>query len=78
MRKLAFFLLAAVLAACTRDLLFPGPPRYQIENPRPPGDSTGASGIPPGEHVWLTAVRFPDGFASPRESGPAVFMLFAF
>jgi len=63
MRKLAFFLLAAVLAACTRDLLFPGPPRYQIENPRPPGDSTGASGIPPGEHVWLTAVRFPDGFA---------------
>ncbi|MBR1490005.1 MAG: hypothetical protein IJ611_04780 [Bacteroidales bacterium] len=63
MRKLAFFLLAAVLAACTRDLLFPGPPRYRIENPRPPGDSTGGSGIPPGEHVWLTAVRFPDGFA---------------
>ena len=42
MRKLAFFLLAALLAACTRDILFPGPPRYRIENPRPPGDSTGA------------------------------------
>ncbi len=64
MRKLAFLLLAALFAACTRDILFPGPPRYQLENPRPPGDSSGAAPvIPPGEHVWLTAVRFPDGFA---------------
>lgn len=60
---LAFLLAAAVLAACTRDLLFPGPPRYQIENPRPPGDTSAAAALPPGEHVWLTAVRFPDGFA---------------
>ena len=64
MRKLAFLLAAALLAACTRDILFPGPPRYAIETPRPPGDSSGsASALPPGEHVWLTAVRFPDGFA---------------
>ena len=48
-------------AACTRDPLFSGSPRSSHE----PGagrrtDSTGTDTRPPEEHVWLTAVRFPD------------------
>ena len=54
--------LALLAAACTREPLFPGTPRYTLE----PGhgrraDSTATAA--PGEHVYLTAVRFPDGYA---------------
>ena len=65
MRKLIGTLgLALLAAACIRDPLFPGTPRSSHE----PGagrrtDSTGTDKRPPEEHVWLTAVRFPDGFA---------------
>ena len=56
--------LALLAAACIRDPLFPGTSRSSHE----PGagrrtDSTGTDTRPPEEHVWLTAVRFPDGFA---------------
>ena len=56
--------LALLTAACTRDPLFPGTPRSSHE----PGsgrraDSTVTDTPPPGEHVYLTAVRFPDGYA---------------
>ena len=55
--------LALLAAACTREPLFPGIPRSSLE----PGngrraDST-ATGAAAGEHVYLTAVRFPDGYA---------------
>ena len=65
MRKLIGTLgLALLAAACIRDPLFPGTSRNSHE----PGagrrtDSTGTDTRPPEEHVWLTAVRFPDGFA---------------
>ena len=65
MRKLIGTLgLALLAAACIRDPLFPGTSRSSHE----PGtgrrtDSTGTDARPPEEHVWLTAVRFPDGFA---------------
>ena len=65
MRKLIGTLgLALLAAACIRDPLFPGTSR----NAHEPGagrrtDSTGTDTRPPEEHVWLTAVRFPDGFA---------------
>ena len=54
--------LALLAAACIRDPLFPGTPRSSHE----PGsgrrtDTTAAP--PPGGHVYLTAVRFPDGYA---------------
>ena len=54
--------LALLAAACIRDPLFPGTPRSSHE----PGssrrtDTTDAP--PPGGHVYLTAVRFPDGYA---------------
>ena len=58
--------LALFAAACIRDPLFPGLPRYSREPPsvREQPDSTAdVDVIPPGEHVYLTAVRFPDGFA---------------
>ena len=65
MRKLIGTLgLALLAAACIRDPLFPGTPRSSHEpgaGRRP--DSTGTDTRPPEEHVWLTAVRFPDGFA---------------
>ena len=56
--------LALLAAACIRDPFFPGTPRNSHE----PGtgrrtDSTGTDARPPEEHVWLTAVRFPDGFS---------------
>ena len=55
--------LALLAAACVRDPLFPGTPRSSHE----PGsgrrtDST-ATAPPSGEHVYLTAVRFPEGYA---------------
>ena len=56
--------LALLAAACIRDPLFPGTPRSSHE----PGggrrtDSTATGTSPAGEHVYLTAVRFPDGYA---------------
>ena len=61
MRRLAF-LSAALLAACAPDALFPGTPRFTHE----PGAGNAAvdstQTIPPGEHFWATAVRFPDGY----------------
>jgi hypothetical protein len=62
MRNLAF-LWALLLAACVPDkLLFPGTPRFLHERAsgRTAADSTLT--IPPGEHAWTTAVRFPDGY----------------
>ena len=58
--------LALFAAACIRDPLFPGTPRSSHEPPsgRERADTTaGGDVIPPGEHVYLTAVRFPDGYA---------------
>ena len=59
--------LALLAAACIRDPLFPGTPRSSHE----PGsgrrtDTTAAP--PPGGHVYLTAVRFPDGYAWDRDT----------
>ena len=61
MRKLVF-LSALLLAACAPDRLFPGTPRFLHERGtgRTAADSTLT--IPPGEHAWATAVRFPDGY----------------
>ena len=56
--------LARLAAACIRDPLFPGTPRSSHEpggGRRP--DSTATDTPLPGEHVYLTAVRFPDGYA---------------
>ena len=56
--------LALLAAACIRDPLFPGPPRSSHEpggGRRP--DSTATDSHLQGEHVYLTAVRFPDGYA---------------
>ena len=60
--------LALLAAACTRDPLFPGTPRSSHEpgSGRQPADSSAAA--PPGEHVYLTAVRFPDGYAWERDT----------
>jgi hypothetical protein len=54
--------LALVAAACTRDPLFPGTPRSSHEPGAGRRDSL-ATDMPSGEHVYLTAVRFPDGYA---------------
>ena len=56
--------LALLAAACIREPLFPGTPRSSHE----PGanrrtDSTATNTTPLGEHVFLTAVRCPDGYA---------------
>ena len=63
----ALFLLIFLLAACTRTPLIPGSPRHAHEPDaayRRQSDSTGnpLADTPPGEHVYLTAVRYPDGF----------------
>ena len=60
---LVFTGLALLAAACTRDPLFPGTPRSSHEpgNGRQRADTSAAA--PSGEHVYLTAVRFPDGYA---------------
>lgn len=63
MRKPAFFLLCFILSSCIRDTLFPGTPRFSHENGRPGHGTDSTDIIPPGPHVYLTAVRFPDGFA---------------
>ena len=65
MRKLIGTLgLALLAAACIRDPLFPGTPRSSHE----PGtgrrtDSTATETPLSGGHIYLTAVRFPDGYA---------------
>ena len=55
--------LALLATACIREPLIPGTPRSSHEpgNGRQRADSSAA--VPPGEHVYLTAVRFPDGYA---------------
>ena len=60
--RIVFAGLALLAAACIRDPLFPGTPRSSHEpgNGRQRADTSAA---PPGEHVYLTAVRFPDGYA---------------
>ena len=53
-------------AACTRDPLFSGSPRSTHEPPtgrHRTDSSAGEDIVPPGEHIYLTAVRFPDGYA---------------
>ena len=64
--KIGIIGLALVAAACVRGPLFPGTPRSSHEPPsgRQRADSSaGEDVVPPGEHVYLTAVRFPDGYA---------------
>ena len=55
--------LALLSAACTRDPLFPGTPRssHEPDAGRRRADSTATA--PTGEHVYVTAVRYPDGYA---------------
>ena len=55
--------LALLATACFREPLFPGTPRSSHEpSPgRQRADTSAAA--PPGQHVYLTAVRFPDGYA---------------
>lgn len=64
-KRFALAGLALLAAACIREPLFPGTPRSSHE-PHV-GHRTDSSArtdvVPPGEHVYLTAVRFPDGFA---------------
>jgi len=58
------FGLAALAAACDPAPLFPGTPRVThepVSGRHREADSTTLD-IPPGEHVYLTAVRYPDGF----------------
>ena len=55
--------LALLAAACIRDPLFPGTPRSSHEPGTPRRDTLHSDAPPPGEHVYLTAVRFPDGYA---------------
>ena len=64
--KIGIIGLALLTAACLRDPLFPGTPRSSHEplTGRHRADSSaGDDIIPPGEHVYMTAVRFPDGYA---------------
>jgi hypothetical protein len=57
--------LALLATACNRAPLFPGTPRSSHEpatgRHQEQNDSS-ARDIPPGEHVYITAVRYPDGF----------------
>ena len=64
MRRHLLLLTLAVLAACTRDPLFPGLPRFRHEPPghKPPAVPDSVRAVAPGPHVWATAVRFPDGY----------------
>lgn len=64
MRRTLLLLSFAALAACARDPLIPGLPRYLREPPGHKAESTADSvlTIPPGTHTWATAVRFPDGY----------------
>ena len=56
-------LLAAALTACTPDLHFQGTPRFSHEpGYHRPADSSAGTEIIPEKHLYLTAVRFPEGF----------------
>ena len=63
--KIGIIGLALLAAACTRDPLFFGSPRSTHEplSGHDRSHSSGDDGLTPGEHVYLTAVRFPDGYA---------------
>lgn len=60
--------LALLAAACTREPLFPGTPRSSHEPGTSRRDSLATDAPPAGEHIYLTAVRFPDGFAWEADS----------
>ena len=55
--------LALLATACFREPLFPGTPRssHGPGSGRHRADTSAVT--PPGQHVYLTAVRFPDGYA---------------
>ena len=56
--------LALLAAACIREPLFPGTPRSSHEPDTGRRRDTTVTGEPlAGEHIYLTAVRFPDGYA---------------
>ena len=55
--------LALLAAACTREPLFPGTPRSSHEPGAGWRRADSIASAPSGEHVYLTAVRFPDGYA---------------
>ena len=56
--------LTLLAAACIREPLFPGTPRSSHEPGGGRRKDTTATDTPlSGEHVYLTAVRFPDGYA---------------
>ena len=57
------FCLALLTAACIREPLFPGTPRSSHEPGGRRTDSIATDAPLAGEHVYLTAVRFPDGYA---------------
>ena len=66
-RRFATIALAVLATACFREPLFPGTPRHSHEPNIPQrvsADSTAdpLANVPPGEHLYLTAVRYPDGF----------------
>ena len=62
-KRFVFAGFALLAAACIREPLFPGTPRSSHEpgNGRLRADTSATA--TPGEHVYLTAVRFPDGYA---------------
>ena len=62
-KRFVFAGFALLAAACIREPLFPGTPRSSHEpgNRRQRADTSATA--TPGEHVYLTAVRFPDGYA---------------
>ena len=60
--QIAFIGLALLAAACIREPLFPGTPRSSHEPGTGRRDSLTTDAPPAGEHVYLTAVRFPDGY----------------
>jgi hypothetical protein len=61
--SLCLISLALTAAACIRDPLFPGTPRSSHEPGNVRRDSLATNPSQDGEHIWLTAVRFPDGYA---------------
>ena len=63
-RPFALFLAAGILSACVREPLLPGIPRSALEPGSHSRSDTSSiqEKTPSGEHVYLTAVRFPEGF----------------